>query len=157
MKKLLLIRHAKATHEPGLADYERPLKYKGSLDAALMATRLREHSIIPQLLVSSPALRTLATADIFAEHLSLRQPDTDKSIYDASEGTLVNVVNQLSNHHDFIGLVGHNPGISQLVYYLTGEMREMETCATVLIEFDLEDWSTISKESGRITYYSSPD
>ena len=157
MKKLLLIRHAKATHQTGLADYERPLKYKGSQDAALMAARLREHAIIPQLLISSPALRTLATADIFAEHLSLGQPHTDKSIYDASEGTLVKVVNQLPGQHDFIGLVGHHPGISQLVYYLTGEMREMETCAAVLIEFDLEEWSAIGKESGKITYYSSPD
>jgi phosphohistidine phosphatase len=156
MKKLLLIRHAKATHEKGFIDFERPLTQSGLLDAEIMASRLREKKLIPQILISSPALRTLTTANVFAEHLSLAQPGTVKKIYDASENTLIDVVNELPDNHDFIGLVGHNPGISQLLFYFTGEMREMETCATVLIEFDETGWESVGNKSGHITYYSSP-
>jgi len=155
MKKLLLIRHAKAVHETGYTDFERPLKYSGLHDAAVMADRLLEHSIVPQILVSSPALRTLTTANIFAEHLLLPQPHTDKHIYDAEQDVLVNIVGELPDAHDFIGLVGHNPGISQLLYYLTNEFRDMETCAVALIEFNADEWGKTGK--GKLVYYSSPD
>jgi phosphohistidine phosphatase len=156
MKNLLLIRHAKATHETGFVDFERPLKPSGLRDAALMATRLKEHSVVPQIIISSPALRTIATANVFSEHLSLPQPLTDKNIYDASLDTLINVVNELSGEHSFIGIVGHNPGISQLLHYLTNEIRDMETCATVLVSFNVKEWSAIGKSSGNIAYYSFP-
>jgi phosphohistidine phosphatase len=157
MKKLLLVRHAKATQETGFADFERPLKHRGLQDSEVMASRIYKQNLIPQLLVSSPALRALTTANIFAEHLSLPQPDTDKLIYDATQEALVTVVSGLPDSYDFIGLFGHNPGFSQLLYYFTGEIRDMETCATVLIEFDVEGWSGIGSDSGKITYYSSPE
>jgi len=156
MKKLLLIRHAKATHETGYADFERPLKQSGLQDAADMASRLVAQSIIPQLVISSPALRTLTTANIFAEHLSLQQPHTDKKIYEADQGTLITVVNELPDDYDFIALVGHNPGISELFYYLTGQMKDMETCALALIEFAMAEWDDINNYSGKLIYYDSP-
>jgi len=156
MKKLLLIRHAKATHETGYADFERPLKYSGLQDAAIMAARLQEHSLIPQILISSPALRALTTANIFTEHLSLPQAGTNINIYEADNDALITIVEELPNDHDFIGLVGHNPGFSQLLYYLTGQIRDVETCATVLIQFELDEWGAIGNNSGSIVYYSSP-
>ena len=156
MKKLLLIRHAKATHETGYADFERPLKYSGLQDAAVMAARLHEHGLIPQLLISSPALRAITTANIFTEHLSLPQPGTDIHIYDADQDTLTDVVRELPDTHDFIALTGHNPGFSQLLYYFTKKLRDMETCATVLITFKQKKWVDLSIYSGEITYYSSP-
>jgi phosphohistidine phosphatase len=156
MKRLLLIRHAKAIHESGYTDFERPLKQSGLQDAATMAARLHEYSIIPQLLISSPALRTIATANVFSEHLSLPQVNTDKEIYEADTGTLVNIIKSLPAAYDFIGLVGHNPGISQLLFYLTGEIRDMETCTTVLIDFWVEDWEAVTNDSASIAYYSYP-
>jgi phosphohistidine phosphatase len=156
MKKLLLIRHAKATHETGYSDFERPLKYLGLEDAGVMAARLNDHPIIPQLLISSPALRTLSTANVFAEHLSLPQPVTDKSIYEADKETLVDLINELPDEYDFIALVGHNPGISELLVYLTGQMRDMVPCAVALIEFNAMEWMSIENRSGKLTYYTSP-
>ena len=156
MKKLLLIRHARAIHETGYADFERPLQYSGLHDAGVMAARLHENGIIPQLLISSPALRTITTANIFSEHLSIPKAETNKEIYEADRETLVSLVSELPANHDFIGLVGHNPGISQLLFYLTGEMRDMETCAAALIEFWVDDWAAIINGSGSITYYSFP-
>jgi len=156
MKQLLLIRHAKATHESGYIDFERPLKHSGLQDAATVAMRLQEYSVIPQILMASPALRTLTTANVFAEHLSLPKPETDKRIYDADLDTLIDVVNELPDSYNFIGLVGHNPGISQLLYHLTSEVRDMETCAAVLIAFETNKWSAVGKFSGSVAYYTFP-
>jgi phosphohistidine phosphatase len=156
MKKLLLIRHAKATHESGYVDFERPLKQSGMQDALFMANVLKNQSIIPEIIVTSPALRTLTTAQIFTEHLKLPAANTDQKIYEASDRTLVNVINNLPDEHNYIGLVGHNPGISQLLYYLTGQIRDVPTCAIALISFDHDDWSSIGHEDGHLTYYDSP-
>jgi phosphohistidine phosphatase len=145
MKKLLLIRHAKATHESGYVDFERPLKQVGKEDAVLMASILKGQSIIPQIIVTSPALRTQTTADIFTAQLQL-----------PNEYTWVKVINSLPNEYDFIGVVGHNPGISQVLYYLTGQYRDLPTCAVALITFDNDTWESISSEDGHLTFFDSP-
>lgn len=156
MKKLLLIRHAKATHETGFADFERPLTDKGFEQAELMAARLQVNNIQPQILVASPALRTLSTANVFSQVLGLPKALTDKAIYDASEGTLLKVIDGLPNDKDFIALVGHNPGISQVLYYLSGAIKDVPPCSVALIEFNLDTWTEIFEQTGKLTFYSTP-
>jgi phosphohistidine phosphatase len=156
MKKLLLIRHAKAEKETSVKDINRPLKYIGIQDARFMAERVKENSLIPQLIVTSPALRTKTTAEIFADHLLLPDPEVNKAVYEASQQALLRVINQLPNQYNFIALVGHNPGVSQILYYLTGESREVHTSTVALIEFEIDDWKAISGDTGKLAYYSSP-
>jgi len=156
MKKLLLIRHAKAEKETGGKDFDRPLKYPGIQDARFMVEHIREAGINPQLIVTSPAMRTKTTAEIFADAFKLPDPTTEKSIYEASQQTWLKVINRLPDQYDFIALVGHNPGVANILYYLTGETREVHTSTTALIEFDLDKWSEISGDTGKLTYYSSP-
>ena len=156
MKKLLLIRHAKAEKDSPGRDFDRPLKYTGIQDTTFMADRLKAESIVPQLIVSSPALRTKTTAEIFADNFTLPEPTLIKKIYEASEKTWLSVINQLPNEYGFIAVVGHNPGVSQILDYLTGEVREVHTCTTVVIDFEVNDWGEISSDSGKLVYYSSP-
>lgn len=156
MKKLLLIRHAKATHQPGYVDFERPLKPSGLQDAAIMAGRLKEHNIVPQILVSSPALRTLATANVIAQHMGLAKAKEIKNIYDANTDELVDVIMQLDDQYNFIGLVGHNPAIEQVLYSLSGQPRNVPPGAVGLIEFDIDSWTAITSNIGKLTYYDSP-
>jgi phosphohistidine phosphatase len=156
MKKLLLVRHAKAVHDADFSDFERPLKHSGTKDAITMTERLGRESIIPQLLVTSPSLRTLATADIFAEHLGLPKPAEDERIYDASRQILLDIINQFPDDHNFIGLVGHNPGISQLLDYFTGESRDVSPGAVALITFQVDEWEVVSRDAGKLTWFSSP-
>ncbi|MFD2145935.1 SixA phosphatase family protein [Mucilaginibacter antarcticus] len=125
MKKLLLIRHAQATHETGLVDFERPLKPSGLQDAAVMAGRIKEKGLVPQTLISSPALRTISTANVFSQHLDIAPAQEKASIYDASQDQLLDIISMLNDDQDFIGLVGHNPGIGQVLYSLTGETRDV--------------------------------
>ncbi len=156
MKKLLLIRHAKATHESGYIDFERPLTQSGLQDAATMAGRLKQYTYTPQLLLSSPALRTISTANVFSQHLAVPVAEEIKRIYEADEHDLVEIVEQLPNEYDFIGLVGHNPGISQLLYYLSGQIQDMPTCALALMEFNIDKWTDIKTDSGKLVYFDYP-
>jgi len=156
MKKLLLIRHAKAVHDLSFDDFERPLRSAGIRDAELMAERLKSEKIIPQILVASPALRTLSTANIFSEFLSLPRPQEDIRIYDANRLTLLDVITQLDNKHDFVGIVGHNPTMEQVSHYLTGELFDYPTCAIALIEFELDSWELVSAGTGNMKWHSIP-
>lgn len=156
MKKLLLVRHAKATHETGFVDFERPLKPSGLQDAAIMAGRLKETGHVPQLLVASPALRTLSTANVLSQHLEVPAAEEILGIYDAGQNELVDIINELNDAYDFIGLVGHNPGIGQVLYYLTGEIRDVPPGAVALIEFDTDTWATTGAKTGKLTYYDTP-
>ncbi|MFB9845070.1 SixA phosphatase family protein [Mucilaginibacter ginsenosidivorans] len=156
MKKLLLIRHAKAVHDLSYDDFERPLRKSGIKDAEFMAERLLAEKIIPQKLFTSPALRTLSTADIFTQFLSLSKPKEDIRIYEASRLTLVNLINGFDDKFDFVGLVGHNPAMEQVIHYLTGQLVDFPTCAIALIEFEMDSWEMISAGMGTVKWYSIP-
>lgn len=156
MKKLLLIRHAKATHESGYDDFERPLTEKGIAGATKMALQLQESSIIPQMIVSSPALRTHQTANIFTDSLKLAPATIINAIYEAGESTLLRLINELPADVDFIGLVGHNPAVSQVLYTLSGELKDVPPGTVALIEFNLNTWEEIYEDSGKLTYYDDP-
>ena len=156
MKKLLLVRHAKAVHDDSYSDFERPLKHSGMRDATIMAERIESAGAIPQILITSPSLRTLATANILSEHLSLHKPTEDPRIYDASQQSLLYVIKEFPDNQNFIGLVGHNPGIAQLVHYFAGEIREVSPGAAVLIRFEFDSWKELTYDSGHLEWFSSP-
>lgn len=156
MKKLLLIRHAKATHESGYTDFERPLTEKGIHSAEAMAQHLQQEGIVPQLFVTSPALRTHTTANIFTDTLKLAPATIIKAIYDAGEITLMRVITELPADQDFVALVGHNPAVAQILYTLSGALKEVPPGTVALIEFDLESWDEIYEDSGKLVYYDNP-
>jgi len=157
MKKLMLVRHAKSGWDiPDLTDFERPLNARGEETAPEMAMRLLNKGIVPQYIVSSPAERAMATANIFAGTFNLTEPEYNLAIYEASYITLLSVVNNLPDDYDFIAMFGHNPGISELACYLTDKMHDMPTCAVVVINFDADSWQMISGSTGNIEYYDYP-
>lgn len=156
MKKLLLIRHAKATHKPDYADFDRPLKGEGRDDARKMASRMEKVGIVPQLFVASSSLRTVETAEIIAKALGVTAISLDKAIYEGSVRTLMGIINQQNDDLGLIALVGHNPDISQLVYHLCGDMRELSPGTAVLITFEVDSWQHVSEDSGSLAWYSSP-
>jgi phosphohistidine phosphatase len=156
MKKLLLVRHAKASHDTSYNDFERPLKHSGIDDATLMAERLKNASIIPQILVASSSVRTAATADILSEHLLLPKPTLNKNIYEGGQKVALAIINHFEDQYDFVGLVGHNPDIAELVYYFTREMRDIPPGTAILISFEVDEWKLISKGMGTLTWFGSP-
>ncbi|MBC7913981.1 MAG: histidine phosphatase family protein, partial [Pyrinomonadaceae bacterium] len=105
MKQLLIVRHAKSDwNTDASSDFDRPLNKRGARDAPEMAERLLKKHIIPQLIVSSPALRALTTAKYFADVFNIDKKliQTEPSIYEASATTLLSVVNKLDNRFNLV-------------------------------------------------------
>ena len=157
MKKLMLVRHAKSDwNDPTQDDFDRPLNERGLAAAPHMAARLLQQSIIPQRIISSPALRAKTTALAFSLKLNLPEISYNEAIYDARYADLLRVINKLPDDDDFVALVGHNPGMSDLLYELTHDMADMPTCAVAVIEFNTDHWELAGEGMGRVKFYDFP-
>jgi len=148
MKTLYLVRHAKSSRDdPSLADKDRPLDDRGHRDAPKMGKRLAKRDAKPDLILSSPALRALATAEIIAEALGypLEDIEVNDSLYASDADTLLSVIHQLGDKLDRVMLVGHNPELSELAHRLASEITDMPTCAVAEFGFDSTSWSDVGK------------
>ena len=124
MRRLFLVRHAKAEHAVGRDDYERALTDRGREDARRVAGALAARDMMPDLLIHSGALRTKQTAEIFAGEWPRRvELEEEPGLYDATPGMLYARARALPDSHARIGLVGHNPGIGELAVSLAGVGR----------------------------------
>lgn len=159
-KKLLIVRHAKSDWESGIKrDFDRPLNNRGEKNAPEMAQRLVNKNIIPEKIVSSPALRAISTAGKFAEAFGYAKSDIiqEPKIYEATASTLLKVINTLPNDVDFVALFGHNPGLTELVINLcNADIYNIPTCGMVLIDFPYEDWEMITSGSGEEVFFDFP-
>ena len=161
MRTITLVRHAKSSRDyPELSDFERPLNPRGRKEAPAIAARLRKADIKPDLLISSPATRAIATARLFAEELNMHLDEIvlNPHIYEASAWTLLHIVRSLSLEYDDVMLFGHNPGISNFAKDLAKDCTfdEMPTCAAVRIELPARGWSLIQPGTGKVVRYETP-
>ena len=159
-KQLLLIRHGKSDWgNSSLSDFDRPLNPRGHSNAPEMARRILAKGQVPQLIVSSPALRAITTARYFSEvwEMPYENIQTESGIYEANKTALLQIVNALDNRYDRIAVFGHNPGFTEIANYLSNaEIYNLPTCGTVLIEFDTDDWAEVSRDSGKLIAFDYP-
>lgn len=160
MKQLLLIRHGKSEWgNAHLADFDRPLNPRGHRDAPDMALRVLQKTFVPQLIVSSPALRAITTAKHF-EQVWYKSADVIKqneNIYEAAITDLLEVVNNLSNDYQRVALFGHNPEFTDFANYLSNaNIYNIPTCGVVLIEFPIDDWKEIGNGTGTLVDFDYP-
>src|SRR6478609_9785737 len=102
-KTLILIRHAKSDwSDGGEKDFDRGLNQRGNMDAPRMGGKLKEMGIMPDLIVSSPALRTTLTTEYICEQINypFDKVDFQEDIYEASVRTLLKVVNELNDKYN---------------------------------------------------------
>ena len=160
MLRLTLVRHAKSSWDhPGMRDFERPLNARGLRDAPVMAVRVAELRRLPDRLVSSPALRAISTARVFAARLGVPEDGIalEPRIYDASRRTLAEVVRELDPGSRHAMLFGHNPGFSELANWLaTCPFDEMPTCAIASLELQVGAWRELGAGCGRLAGYLYP-
>lgn len=157
MKKLILIRHGAAEPENNtISDYDRTLTDIGKSESAKMAAILLTKLPAPQIIITSPAFRALDTAKVFMATFGYNDVFQDPAIYNATADTLLNIVCQLSNDQEIACLVGHNPGISNLVHLLTGKIMTMTTSSWVEIELNVESWAEATADSGMLLNYQYP-
>jgi phosphohistidine phosphatase len=152
------MRHAKSSWGDGsLADFERPLNERGLKAAPLVGRFMRKQKLRPDLVVCSPAERARQTAKLVAEAAGLAAPlRYDERIYEATSARLFEVFSQIEDDAGEAMLVGHNPGLEELLERLTGESRRMPTAALARVALDVEKWSRVRDGAGRIELFVRP-
>jgi Phosphohistidine phosphatase SixA len=161
MRLLTLLRHAKSSWDhPHQRDFDRPLNPRGLRNAPMMAMRMASVLERPLLLVSSPAQRAMQTAEAFAAALALDDGAraVEPSIYEASPGDLLALVNAFDDDHGHVLMVGHNPGLSELAHLLAPDCAflELRTCGLVSLRLDAARWTAVVPGCGRVLRHHDP-
>lgn len=157
-RELLIMRHAKSDWDnPMLTDFERTLNNRGRKAAPRMGQWLKEQGLTPDWVVSSPAVRTRQTVQLVCGELGITDAANhwEQGIYEASLPTLLQVLADCPSTAQRVLLVGHNPGLEQLVKHLAESFPDipplniMPTAA--LAHFQLPaDWQTLNAGCGQL-------
>ncbi|WP_371229444.1 SixA phosphatase family protein [Roseovarius sp. 2305UL8-3] len=158
MKRLILMRHAKSSwDDPMLGDHERPLNGRGRISADALGDWLRAKLYAPDQALVSDSARTRET---FARLNFICDTSFASALYHASPRTMIEVLKGAKG--DTVLMVGHNPGIAefagQIVAQPPDHMRfyDYPTCATTVMEFDIDDWSELRAGTGRVLDFVIP-
>ena len=142
MKSLLILRHAKSSWKhPELTDHDRPLNKRGKRDAPRMGEILRNEHLIPETIISSTAARAQATAEAVAKASGYKgKIALNRSLYAAGPEAYLKVLHGLSNESVRVLVVGHNPGLEELLENFTGEAQIMPACTLAHVKFSMDSW-----------------
>jgi len=161
MTILTLLRHAKSSWDAeGLDDFDRPLNERGRKAAHRVGHELKQRRVRFDRVIASPAVRVRETLDELAKGydkaLDVR---FDERIYGAGVDTLLNIVRDIPEEVHAPLLVGHNPGLHEVLLRLThdddGDLRrkviaKYPTAAVAVVTFTAPRWEEVSPESGEI-------
>lgn len=140
-----------------MPDFERPLNGRGLRAALQMGKLLRANNFEPDLIISSPATRARDTAELVKDAAQFAASiQFEPRIYEASLTDLLEIISQTPSKCGALLLVGHNPGLENLVECLTGEMREMPTAAIAEIDLEINAWSEIKPTRGNLKKIYKP-
>ena len=160
MKTLILLRHGKASqHTSQEKDHDRTLKKRGQRNAAEMGEKLRKEGLMPQRIFSSTAERAKQTAELARSGGDLK-PEIEyfRELYHAAPETYLEVASEHAGDEDKILLVGHNPGMEDLVSHLSGERIAMPTAGMAVMECELKDWTGLSQlKRARLKHFWIPE
>lgn len=168
MKTLTLLRHAKSGwDDPVLRDFDRPLNGKGKRAAQSVGKNWRSLGLEFDQVVASPAVRVIETIEqVAAGYGTALAPAWDRRIYLASATTLLDVIHELPEGADAALLVGHNPGLEDLVLLLVPDSDEQPlrdvvetkfpTASTAQMRFDVDTWGDIAAGGGSLALFVRP-
>jgi phosphohistidine phosphatase len=120
--RLIIMRHGKSDwSEAGQADFDRPLARRGAKAVPRMAAWLAENGLVPDRIIASPALRARQTAEALAGEIGFNSENIkwDDRIYANSLADLLDVVADGCGDAPLVLIVGHNPGLDDLLQYLS--------------------------------------
>jgi phosphohistidine phosphatase len=164
MKKLIIVRHAKSSWDnPLLSDFDRPLNKRGEKDAPRMAKRLKERKIVPDVIITSPAIRALTTCREFCKelHYPADRILQEKNLYHATEDQILSVLKTVKDHprdsEEVVVLFGHNPGLTDFANALLNEeIENIPTCGIVGCTISVKNWRALDFGSGHLDFFDFP-
>lgn len=146
MKTLMLLRHAKSSwKDDSLDDHERPLNKRGERAAPVVGHLVRDQALVPDAITSSTAVRARTTAQAVADACGYSSDVvlTDE-LYLASAGEILRYAQERTDESaERIMLVGHNPGMEDLVNRLAGRRESFPTAALAVFMLGIESWRSL--------------
>jgi phosphohistidine phosphatase len=161
MKRLLLMRHAKAVPaDEGVADFGRQLAERGERDARRMGQRLRRRAAQPDRIIASPAERALRTAQLVAAEwgYAVERIASDQRLYLAEPHEILTVIGAQHSDVTTLLIVGHNPGLTELAHGLLPglDVDDLPTGGIVALDSSTERWAAIGDAQPTLVYYDYP-
>ena len=167
MRRLLLLRHAKAVPHSKGGDIARELSPRGRRDAERMGRFMFEAGLLPDAILVSPSVRTRETLAM----LTSRWPeativDTRRALYLGESTTLLEEVQEAPEDARSLLVIGHNPGLAEFALALTREgeprarMRRMDgypTCALAVLDCEISTWRGLTFHKGELMDFVTPD
>lgn len=135
-RQLLIMRHAKSSwSDPGMADFDRPLNPRGQTAAPLMGQRLTANNVQMDIILASTARRVRETLHLLESTWKHgAQVIWEKQLYLAGVPTLLGHLSALDSAWSRVMLIGHNPGLSELLMHLADHSTDMPTAAVAMLE-----------------------
>ena len=166
-RQLLLLRHAKAVPEEfGTDDFDRPLAERGRNNADAMGRYIAAQGFFPELVLYSPARRTVETWEIAGRHLPGIESRPVQELHDFGTGSaLLDVIKAQGGAAKRLMLVTHNPATERLALRLSGEgdkalLRRMAegfpTCGLAVIDFSTGGWEDTAAGTGALHSFTRP-
>jgi len=161
-KRLILTRHTKSNwDDPLTPDHDRPLNDRGKTAATDLGEWLASRGYLPEKVLCSDALRTRKTWSGIAPAM----PETailelKPALYNAGADVMLAVLRNAKANA--VMMIGHNPGIADFAARLVGrppanpEFQRYPTGATLVLEFDIENWSEVVTGTGTVLDFIVP-
>lgn len=168
MKLLGLFRHAKSDwHDARARDFDRPLNERGRKGAAVMGQHIIGHGIRWQRIIASPAVRAAETIERAEDATGITIPvQWDRRIYLASSRILGDVLREQPDHTQKLLMVGHNPGLEDLIFDLVPDdgscplraivEEKFPTAAYAVLELDIDRWADLEDGCARMVHLMRP-
>lgn len=162
-RRLILTRHAKSSWEdPAMEDRDRPLNTRGRLAATELGDFLASRGLEPEEVLCSSARRTRETWERIEGAVIETRPEIRfiDRLYHASPDVMLDVLRSATA--PTVMMLGHNPGISEFARMLPArtihdpDFRRFPTCATLIVDFQTEDWSEVEPGQGSTLDFFTP-
>jgi len=161
MKRVIIIRHAKTIQHGYDQDFDRTLTERGEENADQISSEMVKIGITPDLIISSPSVRTTQTTKIYARNFGYPTVNVryEKKLYSGMLTTVfLQLLRELDDRHTTVMVVGHNPTVYFYLELLLPDFSlNVPTCSTVIIDFDIDNWSELRERSGKMAHRWIPD
>ncbi len=160
MKQLIILRHSKTEQINPAGDAARELTKPGRRWATEAGREILAAAGMPDLLVTSNAIRALQTGDLAAEAMKFAgERRVVPDIYGATEDELVQVIDAFPEDFSSIVLVGHNPGLEELANSFSGKRTHghLPTAGWVVVELSSDSWKGTKSGGGKVTAFGTPN
>ncbi len=160
MKKIILMRHAKSDWgDTNLTDFDRPLNKRGIKAAKKVGEFLNKKDIVPDLIISSPAVRARTTAELFVEENGyLGDIKFVEKLYSGYEEDFINEIVNAPQSVNTLMIIAHNPTIENVATTLALENQYLmfKTATVVVFTAYIKRWSDIKNASCDIEFQFNP-